>query len=607
LLHTGQKPGKEIIREEYLHEAVILSKREEKEGRKLLVLSVLRLVVFVSGFILAWLGFTLGPVYGILILLFSTGVFLYLLKLFSLHSHRKIFLGNIALLNRNEAAALTGDLSPFDNGDRYIDRDHFFSYDVDLFGDNSLFQFLNRCVTGYGREVLADWLQSPYNLRTELVRRQEAVKELAERREWRHRFLASGMNKSLEKRDIDRFDSWLKEEPFSLSPVLNLILTRILPLASLFTLAGTIAGIFPYPVFTTIFILNLLIVSSSLRAINLRHRSLTGAHNYLSSLQQLISVFENESFNSEILADIRKEIAGEEISAAVALKRMTKLLQAFDTRLNVLIGFLLNGLLLWDFQCIQRLERWKEKYKSEFPRWLEMTGQIDAFVSLAGFAYNNPGFTYPSLAGDETILSFKSAGHPLISEEKRVCNDFEISHKGKICIITGANMSGKSTFLRTVAIDYILGMAGAPVCAEEMVFRPLKLFTSMRTTDSLSGNESYFYAELRRLRFLKDEIGNDEPVLFILDEILKGTNSADKSLGSRLFMKKMISHGGTGLIATHDISLGELENEFPEAVYNMCFEIEIEGETIKFDYILRSGITGKMNAAILMKQMGILD
>jgi DNA mismatch repair ATPase MutS len=167
-------------------------------------------------------------------------------------------------------------------------------------------------------------------------------------------------------------------------------------------------------------------------------------------------------------------------------------------------------------------------------------------------------------------------------------------------------MAGKSTFLRTVAVNYILGMAGAPVCASGMKFLPVRLFTSMRTTDSLMNNESYFYAELKRLKLLKVRIENGESILFILDEILKGTNSADKSMGSKLFLKKLAELNATGLIATHDTSLGEMEREFPAGVLNKCFEIEIDGDRIKFDYILRDGITRKMNAALLMKQMGIL-
>jgi DNA mismatch repair ATPase MutS len=231
----------------------------------------------------------------------------------------------------------------------------------------------------------------------------------------------------------------------------------------------------------------------------------------------------------------------------------------------------------------------------------------DAFISLGNFAGNNAEFAYPVIYDGNIVFSAKDLGHPLITEEKRVCNDFILDGKGSVCILTGANMAGKSTFLRTVAVNYILAMAGAPVCAARMDFTPVKLFTSMRTTDSLSQNESYFYAELKRLRTLKTKIAESELHFFILDEILKGTNSSDKSLGSKLFLERLIALGGTGLIATHDTSLGEMERQFPESVMNMCFEIEIEGESIKFEYKLQKGITQKMNAALLMKQMGILD
>jgi DNA mismatch repair ATPase MutS len=242
-----------------------------------------------------------------------------------------------------------------------------------------------------------------------------------------------------------------------------------------------------------------------------------------------------------------------------------------------------------------------------FPSWLDILGRIDAYSSLGNYAFNNEEFAYPVRSDSGMIFSAGSLGHPLIDGNRRVCNDFTIENKGNICIITGANMAGKSTFLRTVAVNYILGMTGAPVCAASMVFTPVKLFTSMRTTDSLSGNESYFYAELKRLRNLKERIESGEPVFFILDEILKGTNSADKTMGSKMFIRKMILMKGTGMIATHDISIGDLENEYPENIFNMCFEIEIAGETINFDYKLNKGITRKMNAALLMKQMGILD
>jgi DNA mismatch repair ATPase MutS len=232
---------------------------------------------------------------------------------------------------------------------------------------------------------------------------------------------------------------------------------------------------------------------------------------------------------------------------------------------------------------------------------------MDAYSSLGNYAYNNSEFVYPVRSDSGVIFSAGLLGHPLIDGDRRVCNDFTLGKIGEICIITGANMAGKSTFLRTVAVNYILAMAGAPVCAGWMIFSPVRLFTSMRTTDSLAGNESYFYAELKRLGELKNRIEKGEQLFFILDEILKGTNSADKAMGSKMFIMKMVHMQGTGLIATHDTSLGDLENEFPESIYNMCFEIEIDGSRISFDYKLNPGITQKMNAALLMKQMGILD
>jgi DNA mismatch repair ATPase MutS len=304
---------------------------------------------------------------------------------------------------------------------------------------------------------------------------------------------------------------------------------------------------------------------------------------------------------------MKLNISGDKVSAAVAVKKLGRLIQAFDSRNNQVVGVILNGLLLWDYQSISRLEKWKSENKTLFPLWLEMIGQVDAYISFGNYAFNNPDYVYPAKSENLNVFCAKNLGHQLIDENKRICNDFSLGEKGTICIISGANMAGKSTFLRTIAVNYILGMAGAPVCATEMKFMPGKLFTSMRTMDSLSGNESYFYAELKRLNMLKARIEKGEPVFFILDEILKGTNSADKSTGSKLFLQRISESGGTGLIATHDTSLGKIEADYPGVIINKCFEIEIDGENIKFDYKIRDGITQKMNAVFLMKQMGILD
>ncbi len=599
--------NREQLYKAYLEAAERFREEEKTEDKRLLLLSLLRLFCFAGGLALTiFLFLRHSPAMGLGTALITIVLFLYLLKLYSDHTTKKEFAANLGTINRREAQALKGDLSGFNAGNEFTDHSHDYSYDVDLFGDDSLFQYLNRTVTGYGREILARWLSDPFSLASSLDERQEIVRELASNPEWRHKFMASGMNVPLEADQIRSLSDWLMEKPYIESSSVRKVMIFLLPSAALVALLLLITGLIHYSVFILFLLINLGYVSAGLKSTNRIHNAVSGRYRYLSSMNRLLTVFAGETFVSGYLNGIKQQISGDEISAATAVKTLGRLIQAFDSRLNLLVGFGLNALLLWDYHCVRKLEKWKAGFKDKYPLWLGIIGKIDAYSSLGNFAFNNTDFVYPAISADK-IFSAVMLGHPLIDEDRRICNDFVLEKKGKICIITGANMAGKSTFLRTVAVNFILSMTGAPVCARHLEFTPVKLFTSMRTTDSLSGNESYFYAELKRLRTLKAKILDKEPVLFILDEILKGTNSADKTLGSRLFIKKLIPEGGTGLIATHDISLGELEAEHPENVFNMCFEIGIDGEAITFDYKLQKGITKKMNAALLMKQMGILD
>ena len=418
------------------------------------------------------------------------------------------------------------------------------------------FNILNRTVTDYGRDILANWLSDPFLLSNELVPRQEAIKELASKDKWRQEFMASGMKTPLEKHEISGLLKWIEERAMIKSSSLKKFLILFLPAAALVSVLLWVTGILPYSVFVFIFLSNLIYIATGLKRTNEIHKVLSRKYNFLSSMNGLLKTFENESFTSPVLNEIKLNISGEKASASVSVRKLGRLIQAFDSRNNMIVGFVLNGLFLWDYHCIYRLEKWKSEYRNLFPVWLEMIGQVDAYISLGNYAFNNPEFAYPVISDNNDVFSAKNLGHQLIDESKRVCNDFSLGKKGTVCIISGANMAGKSTFLRTVAVNYILGMTGAPVCATEMNFIPVKIFTSMRTTDSLSDNESYFYAELRRLNTLKSRIEKGEPVFFILDEILKGTNSADKSTGSKLFLKRIVENGGTGLLATHDTSLG---------------------------------------------------
>jgi DNA mismatch repair ATPase MutS len=255
---------------------------------------------------------------------------------------------------------------------------------------------------------------------------------------------------------------------------------------------------------------------------------------------------------------------------------------------------------------VYKLWDWHNRNHKKLNHWLEVISETDALISLANFANNYPGFAFPEIKVGQFSFYAEKLGHPLLHENKRVCNDIEINGWSKVMIITGANMAGKSTFLRTVGVNLILARTGAPVCAGKMVFTPIEMYTNMRTTDSLLKDESYFFAELKRIKGVLDWLKKGEHIFVILDEMLKGTNSVDKLNGSRELLRKLVQYKSVSLIATHDLKLSEMEAEFPQQIFNKCFEIRIENDELVFDYKLSDGATKTMNATFLMKKMGII-
>jgi DNA mismatch repair ATPase MutS len=286
--------------------------------------------------------------------------------------------------------------------------------------------------------------------------------------------------------------------------------------------------------------------------------------------------------------------------------RLSKLLNIFDQRLNMLLGALFNGFFLFDFIMLFLLERWKKHHREQVLQWMEVISWFDAYISLSGFAFNHPGFAIPEFREDDTVFQTRELGHPLIGPDRRVVNDLEISGE-KVVIITGANMAGKSTYLRALGINMVLAYAGCPVCAKVFSLGFMGLYSSMRTADSLADDESYFLAEIKKLQKIVRRMEQDVPMLILLDEVLKGTNTTDKKLGSVGLIKRILSHPVRCFIATHDLSLGELETELPGRVANYCFESYIRDLELDFDYTIRKGIATNMNASFLMKKMGIMD
>jgi len=577
----------------------------DKTGKRLLYLSLLRLFDFIAGIVLLVLLWKISQLAAAGAFLVSIILFIILLKRYSVQSFKKTFYENLVLINEKELNGLNDDHSGFDGGDEYIDQHHDFSHDIDLFGKDSLFQYLNRTFTGRGKNIFAGWLMEPLILSNKLGERQDAIKELAGLVRWRHEFNAYGMMGITDESTLNDFVNWLKEEPVYLTNRIYKVIRFLMPAITIILFALAVSSILHYSIFIFFFLINLGIISINLRQINNIHAKFSRKHSMFKTLSNLIIHFEGHKFNSVYINDLQKVLSAGGSLASNSMVRLSKILQAFDNRLNMLMAVPLNGFLLWDIQCINRLEAWKKSASDLVPQWFHNLGQADALCSLANFGFNNANYCYPVLSDGKEYISSRKLGHPLIPEKTRICNDFIISRKGEINIITGANMAGKSTFLRTVAVNMILAMTGAPVCADEFAFTQCNVYSSMRTTDSLSDSESYFYAELKRLRVLKERLEKNESIFFLLDEILKGTNSEDKSKGSRLFIEKIIKYDATGIVATHDILLGKLGNTH-DSIRNRCFEIEIDGDEVKFDYILREGMTTKMNAAILMRQMGII-
>ncbi|KPL15779.1 MAG: hypothetical protein AMS26_06770 [Bacteroides sp. SM23_62] len=518
-------------------------------------------------------------------------------------SARKKLLEELLEINKSELNVLRWDFGDFDPGRPYIDPDHPYSSDLDIFGERSLFQYLNRTSITKGRECLAGWLSHPAEPSL-IPERQEAVRELSNKLDWRQEFYASGRLSKETEQDYSDLINWLATRTMIMDNRAYKILLILLPLLSISSLALSF-WLMPWNIPVTFILLQLGIVGWNLRRINHHHNQVSRKFGLLVKYAELIRLVEGEDFESDHLNALQEELRSDGKSAGQKLRSLARIVTDFDRRLNMIMGIVLNGLLMWDLQCILRLERWKRSSARELPGWFAVLGEFEALNSLAGYRFNVPGTVFPTPVPDGPIIQAASLGHPLIHPGENIPNDIRIDHFGQFMLITGSNMAGKSTFLRTVGVSLVLAAAGAPVMARKMLFRPVAIFTSMRIRDSLSSRESTFYAELKRLRRIIDIHNQGQQALVLLDEILKGTNSRDKHFGSEMFIRQLIELNSAGLIATHDLELSKLETEFPDHLRNYCFEVQIDRQEFIYDYKLRSGVCQTMNATELMKKMGI--
>jgi DNA mismatch repair ATPase MutS len=589
----------------YKERVEILNDRLDSINKIINLLSFTRLITFILAIIVLVyvLKFSLIlAVSACIIILFAFGI---QVKIFIKKNKKKNHTINLIDINKNEINALNYKYDKFGSGREYINTSHPYSFDLDIFGNGSLFQFLNRTSTRSGSDKLAFWLSTPDTNQEYIIKKQESIKELSAMIDCRQNFLAAGKQYNESETDMNLINKWLNEPPYYNRKIIFRLLSLLLPVITISVLITGIIIPFYINFFVLLFLLQLLITILKLRHNNSIHSLIGKRLEILRKFDELFAYIENEKFESEILLSLQNKLMYGNTSAHISINKLAAIVSAFDNRLNLLVGILLNGIILWDIQCIIRLERWTLKYKDKIPQWFQVLAEFDAFSSLANYHFNFPDQVFPSPSTKITINA-KDLGHPLINSLERVTNNFSILNKNEFVIITGANMTGKSTFLRTIGVNLVLALCGAPVCASKLDFKVIKLFTSMRTNDSLQKHESYFYAELKRLKGLIEKLKKKEKIFILLDEILKGTNSADKQKGSKAILEKLIKLKGTGVIATHDLELTKSEKKFPANIKNKCFEVEIDGAKIMFDYKLTDGITKKMNAILLMKQMGIL-
>lgn len=568
-------------------------------------ISMLRLALFIAG--IAGLYFFYNQTTLLIVCICLT--FLPLFILVKIHNRffiRKEWLETQARIIQEELQALSGDYSSFEDGKEYVNPEHPYSFDLDIFGRRSLFQSINRTCTFFGKVRLAEWLQNHLHEKTSIEKRQEMIREISEHTLFREQFRVAGLVHHGQSSDAEKIQAWSQSPAQYLHagwvkafiwgvPVINslLLITSLAGWTS-FSWLGLSFGIF--------LVLSFGIIKRATYIQETYGKQLKSLNGYA----RLIALAKAEEWKSAGMQELMERFNLNGQSPVQALQQLSKELDRLDLRNNQFLYVLLEGSIFFQLQEIVRIERWKVRYGQHISEWLETVGELDALCSLGTFAYNHPQYTYPELTEKPFCFLATQMGHPLMPASQCVKNDATIPSRPFFLIITGANMAGKSTYLRTIGVNYLLACIGTPVCCERLKLHPNQLITSLRTSDSLSDNESYFFAELKRLKRIIDLLNQGQQLFIILDEILKGTNSMDKQKGSFDLIRQFMQLKANGIIATHDLLLGSLIKQFPEEIRNYCFEADIKDNELTFSYKLREGVAQNMNACFLMKKMGII-
>jgi hypothetical protein len=487
-------------------------------------------------------------------------------------------------------------------GERFRDPQHLFAEDLDLFGRGSLFELLSTTRTAGGERVLAGWLLQPGS-RKEVLARQAAVAELAPRLDLRQdiALLGDDVRAAVEHEALQK---WGEHPPVRFFPGARIVAFGLAAAAVItFGLMITMTtGVIPFLVVILAEVAFGMSVSAPMDRV--MAATATPARE-LELLGLMLERLEREQFTSPALVSLRAslEVDGEAASRSIA--RLSKLVEYLDSARNQFLGIIVSPL-LWTKQFAMAIEAWRMRRGPRIGTWVAAVSEFEALCSLASFAYEHPAAVFPELTEEsDPVVAAEGLAHPLIPARDAVANDVALGGGTRLWIVSGSNMSGKSTLMRAVGLTCVLAWAGAPVTASRLRLSRLSIGASMRTTDSLADHRSRFYAEISRLREIVDLARAGKPTLFLLDELLSGTNSHDRRIGAEGLIRGLVDRGAIGVVTTHDLALAEIVPSFNGAAINVHFEDQLEGDEIHFDYKLRSGVVMRSNALALMRAVGL--
>lgn len=578
----------------------------KRQNRAISIMSTVRLIIFFVGIILTVFLYTKKYIY----LSMSSFLCFLILFVFVVVIHGKIKRNRnyslvLSEINDNCIKRFNGKWKDFvDDGEEFVDIDHNYSFDLDIFGKGSLFQWINIASTYLGRIKLKDSLSTCLKNVEEIEKRQEAIEELSKKLKWRQRFEAEGKvinEKISDPSPIIRVAE--DRNPVYTNKYLILIF-KVLPAITVSMLilhfvSNRVAKSIPL-------LLIVLQIFLLIPKAGQRFKSLGVVYEFKNSIKiydKMIKLIEKEKFHSAYLMKLKSNLINDKYKASEQIKKLVKLCDVISDRRNSMY-IIINILLLLDYQYMFALEKWKEKCGGNLHKWIDTIGQFEELSSLSIINYDHPKWSIPKIVENDLVFEAKYMAHPLLGE-KGVCNNLTIKKPSTVGLITGSNMSGKSTLLRTSGINLVLAYSGSAVFAENFCCSIMEIYTCMRVSDNLEKNISSFYAELLKIKNIVKASKEKRKIFFLLDEIFKGTNSLDRHTGAKVLINSLSKKKTLGLVSTHDLELGDLEEESNNKIKNYHFREYYKDNKIYFDYKLQRGISKTRNALYLMKMAGI--